>query len=126
MPVGLVYSRLQQAYNLQDENRFKEAEIEASKALKFDPDNSKIAKFRRFNADIERAHVGMIPSQNLSDQIQSFRDERAKIMTLVRDGKAYFELRQFDEAERALTEAIKLDPRNDIAYYYLRLILEAK
>ncbi|MGB0578859.1 MAG: YfbK domain-containing protein [Limisphaerales bacterium] len=52
--------------------------------------------------------------------------KKQEVAKLVRDGKAYQELRQFDAAEKKLKEAVKLDPENDAAYYHLRVNLEAQ
>jgi type II secretory pathway component GspD/PulD (secretin)/tetratricopeptide (TPR) repeat protein len=123
---GIVYSRLQMAYDLQDNNLFSDADAEVSKALAYDPENRKIAKFREFNREVEVAHRGRVPSPDIKDAATAFQDNRVKVLTLIRDGKAYFELRQLDEAEAKLKEAVKLDPQSDVAYYYLRLILETK
>lgn len=123
---GIVYSRLRLALDFQNRNLFKEADAEAAKAQVYDPDSSKLRKFREFNEEVRVAHLGQVPSPEISNAVNAFKDNRAQVLTLIRDGKAYFELRQFDEAEQKLKEAVKLDPQSDVAYYYLRLILEAK
>ena len=40
----------------------------------------------------------------------------------MRDGKFLWEARDYDQAEDKFNRVIKLDPRNDVAYNYLRLI----
>jgi tetratricopeptide (TPR) repeat protein len=42
--------------------------------------------------------------------------------TLVQDGKVLYELGKLEEAEAKLNEALKLDPDNTGAYYYLQLV----
>lgn len=123
---GIVHSRLQLAYDLQSANKFKEATDEAAKALKYDPENKRVKKFLEFNKEVETAHRGRVPSVELMNQLSQLGEKRGDVLTMIRDGKAYFELRQFEKAEEVLKEAIKLDPQNDIAYYYLRLILESR
>jgi len=123
---GIVYSRLRLARALQDQDFFKEADEVAAKAQAYDPDNRSLRKFRKSNEEVRKAHIGRVPSREVQTAIQNHRHGRAKVMTLVRNGKAYFEMGQFDEAEKQLKEAVKLDPQSDVAYYYRRLILEAK
>ena len=123
---GLVHSRLQKAWEFQDEKKFTEADQEASKALTVVGENSKLLKFRKFNASIEAAHQGRIPSQEVADSLQNIQDNKVKVLQLIRDGRAYYQLGQYEEAEAKLKEAINIDPHSDLAYYYLRLILEAE
>ncbi|MGB0580116.1 MAG: tetratricopeptide repeat protein, partial [Limisphaerales bacterium] len=123
---GIVYSNLRLARSLQDQDFFKEADEVAAKAQVYDPDNRRLRKFRESNEKVRKAHIGRVPSREVQAAIQSHRNKKATVMTLVRDGKAYYELGQFSEADKRLKEAVKLDPQSDVAYYYLRLILEAK
>ena len=123
---GIVYSRLRLALDFQDQNLFQEADKEAAKAQVYDPDSKKLRNFREFNEEVRVAHLGQVPSPEMKAAVQDFRNKRSDVLTLIRDGKAYYELRQFDQAEAKLKEAVKLDPQSDVAYYYLRLILEAK
>src|SRR5258707_1320162 len=46
--------------------------------------------------------------------------------TLVQDGKLLYEMGKLDEAEAKLSEALKIDPDNAGAYYYMNLIQQAK
>lgn len=123
---GIVYSKLRLARALQDQDFFKEADEVAAQAQAYDPDNSRLRKFRKSNEEVRKAHIGRVPSREVRTAIQSHRNRRAKVLTLVRNGKAYYELGQLGEAEKRLKEAVKLDPQSDVAYYYLRLIVEAK
>jgi tetratricopeptide (TPR) repeat protein len=123
---GIVYSRLRLAKSLQDQDFFKEADEVAAKAQVYDPDNSRLRKFRKSNKEVRKAHIGRVPSREVQAAIESHGNKKATVLTLVRDGKAYLDLGQFGEAEKRLKEAVKLDPQSDVAYYYLRLILEAK
>jgi hypothetical protein len=123
---GLVHSRLQSAYKLQDEKQFSSADKEAAQALAVVGGNSKLLKFRKFNAEVEAAHQGRVPSEAVVQSLKAIRDEKAQVFQMIRDGRAYFELGQYVQAEERLKEAIKLDPHSDLAYYYLRLILEAQ
>ncbi len=123
---GIAYSRLRLARELQDLDMFKEADEEVLKALAYDPDNRRLRKFRESNEEVRKAHIGRVPSRTVRAAIQNHRTERAKVMTLVRDGKAFYDVGQLGEAERRLQAAVRLEPQSDVAYYYLRLIQEAR
>ena len=44
----------------------------------------------------------------------------------MRDGKLLYEMGKFDEAEVKLKEAVKLDPDNEGAFYYMNLVKQAR
>jgi Tfp pilus assembly protein PilF len=44
----------------------------------------------------------------------------------VAEGKALFDANQLDQAEQKFKEALKQNPTNQAAYYYLNLILEKR
>jgi general secretion pathway protein D len=56
----------------------------------------------------------------------AFRQTKIKLSTLVRDGKLLYEMRKLDEAQAKLTLALKEDPHNEAALYYLNLVSQAK
>jgi len=51
---------------------------------------------------------------------------KAKTSRLVQDGKLIYEMNKLVEAETALKQAIKDDPQNQTAEYYLKLVAEAQ
>jgi Flp pilus assembly secretin CpaC len=53
-------------------------------------------------------------------------DLRINAATLVQDGKLLFEMGKLTEAEAKLKLALKAQPRNEAALYYLNLVSEAK
>jgi len=53
-------------------------------------------------------------------------DPKLKVSTLVHDGKLLYEMNRLDAADVKLKEAIKLDPQNQAALYYLNLVWEAR
>jgi hypothetical protein len=50
----------------------------------------------------------------------------ADARTLVHDGKLLYEMDKLDEAEAKLKTAVRNDPHNEAALYYLNLVSEAK
>jgi general secretion pathway protein D len=53
-------------------------------------------------------------------------EQRVKASMLVHDGKLLYEMGKLDEAKAKLTQAIKMDPQNEAARYYLNVVAEAK
>jgi len=51
-------------------------------------------------------------------------EEQIQTARLVQDGKLLFQMGKMDEAEAMLTEALKQDPDNQAAFYYLSLVKE--
>ncbi len=123
---GLIHCRIQLAVGLQEKYDFKGAAAEADKIYAFDPKSTAADEFKRFNERVEVAHRGRLPSQQVLTRQTELIEERSKIMGLVRDGRLYYEVGEYTEAKKRLEEAITLDPMNDAAYFYLRLILESK
>ena len=53
-------------------------------------------------------------------------DRKARIRRLVDEGKLFYEMDILDKAEAKLKQALKEDPHNEAAFYYLNLVSEAK
>ena len=58
--------------------------------------------------------------------VPAIREEKVKASTLVQDGKLLYEMGKLDEADAKLKLALKQDPHNEAALYYLNLVSEAK
>ncbi len=59
-------------------------------------------------------------------EVKSKIQKEKEIFILIQDGKLLYELRRLEEAEAKLREAIKIDPANTNAFYYMNLIQEAR
>ena len=66
--------------------------------------------------------LGIRPSAASS----SSPNARPQVSTLLQDGKLLYEMGRLDEAEVKLKAAVKLDPENTAAFYYLNLIQQAQ
>ncbi len=115
---GLTHCRVQLAVELQEKHDFKAAADEVDKILPFDPKSTAAEQFKQLNKRVETAHKDRLAGPQMT--------ERSKVMTLVRDGKLYYEVGEYGESRKRLEEAITLDPANDMAYYYLRLVLASQ
>ena len=69
---------------------------------------------------------GTIPSEEVRSQVPAIIEEKVKASTLVHDGKLLYEMDKLDEADAKLKLALKQDPHNEAALYYLNLVSEAK
>ena len=123
---GLVHCRIQLGVALQEKYEFDAAAVEVDKLAAFDPNNKDAEDFKRFNERVKSAHRGRLPSPQVLTRQTQLMEQRADVMKLVKDGQAYYQLGEYKEAEERLKEAIKKDPVNEAAYFYLRLCLEAQ
>jgi type II secretory pathway component GspD/PulD (secretin)/beta-lactamase regulating signal transducer with metallopeptidase domain len=53
-------------------------------------------------------------------------DQKAEVLGLVQDGKLLYEMGKLDDAKAKLTQALKADPQNQAANYYLQLVAQAR
>jgi len=123
---GLIHCRMQLGVALQEKYDFKGAAAEVDKIFPFDPRNAQAENFKRFNDRVEAAHRGRLPSQQVLTRRPELLEERTAVLQLVRDGQLYWQMGEYEEAKKRLEEAIKKDPVNEAAYFYLRLVMESQ
>ena len=119
---GLVSVRLELAREAQRQGDLRGAGMEISRVLKVDPNNSTALAFKKQNDRMIAALRGQVPDEATSQQFPIIADEKTEANTLVRDGKLLYEMGKFEEAEAKLRQAVKLDPNNQGAFYYLSLV----
>ena len=122
---GLVDVRLQLARDAQQHGNLVEANEQVSSALKVDPRNETLLAFKRENDKMILAKRGTVPSDEVLATVPDIQKEKIAAATLVQDGKLLYEMGKFDEASVKLNLALKKDPTNPAANYYLSLIKEA-
>jgi len=71
-----------------------------------------------------RAAAPLLDSAAL-ERISQASNDKTAVGTLVQDGKVLYGMGKFDEAEAKLKDALKLEPDNQKAYYYLSLDQQA-
>ena len=123
---GLTATRLQIARQHFENQQFPEADKQADELLKFDPQNKEAKVFKAYNAEVAAKTRPFMPSAEVLKEVPKVRAEKESVSIMVQDAKLLFELRRLDEAEAKLNEAIKRDPANSAAYYYMNLIQEAR
>jgi type II secretory pathway component GspD/PulD (secretin)/tetratricopeptide (TPR) repeat protein len=123
---GLATVRLELARAAQRHGDYKEARTQVDDVLRVDPTNAAAIEFKSGNEKLLAEQRGTIPSQDVQNQVPAILEERVKANTLVRDGKLFYEMNKLDEADVKLKQALKEDPHNEAALYYLNLVSEAK
>ena len=123
---GLIHCRLQLGLALQEKYEFKAAAAEVDKIFPFDPRNAAAEKFKQFNEVVESAHRGRLPSQGVLSLQPKLAEQRTEVLQLVRDGQLYWQMGEYQEAKLKLEAAIKKDPLNEAAFFYLRLVMESE
>src|SRR5262249_43550349 len=118
--------RMELAHNAQRSDQLREAGIQVDDVLRIDPANAAAIEFKRGNDKLLKEREGLTPSQEALEKVPGYMEVKVKASTLVQDGRAYYEMGQMDAAEVKLKQAIKEDPQNQAAYYYLNLVTEAR
>jgi type II secretory pathway component GspD/PulD (secretin) len=123
---GLAAVRLELARAAQGHGDYKEARTQVDDVLRVDPTNAAAIELKSGNEKLLAEQRGRIPSEEVVSQVPAILEERIKAETLVRDGKLFYEMNKLDEADAKLKLALKQDPHNEAALYYLNLVSEAK
>jgi type II secretory pathway component GspD/PulD (secretin)/tetratricopeptide (TPR) repeat protein len=123
---GLAAVRLELAKAAQQKGDYKEARIQVDDILRVDPTNPAAVQFKNTNERLLDEQRGRIPSDEVTSRIPALLEEQVKVGTLVHDGKLLYEMQKYDEAEAKLKLALRQDPHNEAALYYLNLVSQAK
>src|SRR5262249_29136905 len=65
-------------------------------------------------------------SKEVEIRLSQIPNERATNMSHITDARLLYEMGKLDEAETTLKQALKEDPRNQNAYYYLELVRQER
>jgi len=123
---GMSVVRLRLAEQAQRRQEFAEADAQVALILKEDPRNQAALAFRAENAKFARDMQGKMPSEEALRQLPAAAQDKVKANTLVQNGKLLYEAGKYTEAQAALGQAVKIDPGNKAAYYYLDLIKDQR
>ncbi|HLX95570.1 MAG TPA: tetratricopeptide repeat protein [Verrucomicrobiae bacterium] len=122
---GLVSVRLELAREAQRQGDYREADTQVNRVLKVDPQNPAALAFKKQNDRLIAALRGKVPDDATLQQVPTIAADKTDANTLVRDGKLLYEMGKFEDAEAKLQQALKLDPMNEGAYYYMTLVKQA-
>ena len=123
---GMVAVRLQIAQQAQRAGNLTEADNQVKRILAEYPESPGALEFKKINDKLRGEMLGRAPSPEVEAKIPEALGDLVKAGTLVHDGKLLFETGRLDDAEKKLKEAIKKDPNNQAAFYYLNLIREKR
>lgn len=123
---GLASTRLTLARQAQDHHDLIEAQKQINQVLNADPKNPDALALKRQNDQLIALSRGHVPDASTIEQIPIVKNEKIDAGTLVQDGKLLYEMGKLEEAEVKLKDALKIDPDNVGAFYYLNLIQQAQ
>jgi type II secretory pathway component GspD/PulD (secretin) len=123
---GLGQVRMELARAAQRRGDLPAAKVHVDDVLRVDPQNTEARAFAAENAKLAIEQRGLTPSEDAQAQMPKLAEEKAKNNTLVQDGRLFLEAGKLVEAEAKLRQAVKEDPQNQAAYYYLNLVREAR
>lgn len=129
---GLTTTRLQLARDAESRGDYNEADTQVKQiitqenTLKVSPDGAEVQAFKKHNDELLAEYRGRIPSQETVAKVPDMVKVKVAAGTLVQDGKVFYEMGNFAEAEIKLNQALEMDPDNATATYYLNLIKQDK
>jgi len=123
---GMTVVRLRLGAQAQRRADFAEADAQAARILKEDPKNAAALAFRTENDKLRGETVGKMPSEDTLRQLPRAVEDKIRANTLVQNGKVLFETGKYEQAEGQLMQAVRIDPGNKAAYYYLDLIKDQR
>jgi hypothetical protein len=122
---GLTSTRLQLARQAQANGDLIEAQTQVNRVLKIAPQNQAALAFKKQNDQMMAAMHGKVPDQATLEQVPAINNDKTQAATLVQDGKLLYEMGKLEEADVKFKEALKIDPNNVGAFYYLNLTKQA-
>ncbi len=122
---GLSTTSMLLAQDAQSRGDYREAQVRVNAVLKADPSNQAAIAFKQKNDQILDSLKGKLPSPAIMDEVPQIASQKVDAATMVQDAKVLYEMGKLDDAQQKLRDALKLDPDNRAAYYYLNLIGEA-
>ena len=122
---GLVSTRMQLARRAQANGDLREADTQVKRVLAVDPKNQAAIAFKKQNDQMLAAMRGKVPDAQTLAQMPAIVNDQKDAATLVQDGKILYEAGKLEEATAKFNAALKLDPDNRGANYYLALTKQA-
>lgn len=119
---GLSRTTLQLADQAMKRSDYPDAKLHIDRVLKVDPRNEIALKMRAENDRLIAENMDKMPHPEALDTLRATETNRIEVARMVQDGKLYYETGRMKEAEDVLRRAIKLDPGNVGASYYLDLV----
>ena len=123
---GLTRVRLALGEKYATSGNLNEARKQVQRVLVLSPGNlTARAQLQSIDVQLEKLR-GRMPTEESLEEVKDVVEEKIQAATLVQDGKLFYEMARYDQAEAKLRQAIKIDPANRGASYYMVLVQEAK
>ncbi len=123
---GTVHVRMILAEQQQRAGDFAGAALQADAILRVDPKNEAALNFKSANAEAKQKLNGRMIDEPTAAKLPEAAEIRMQANTSAQNGKFLFEAGRLNDAETNLLKAVKLDPLNKAAFYYLDLIREQR
>jgi tetratricopeptide (TPR) repeat protein len=123
---GLTSVRMALAREDQRQGDYHGADEQVSRVLIVNPTDQEAIEFKKENDQLIAQTRGTRPDAATLDRVPAIQNQKADAATLARDGQMLFEMGQLEDAEAKLNQALKLDPDNQGANYYLGLVKQAR
>jgi len=123
---GLAAVRLELARAAQHRADYREADTQVKDVLRVDPTNPQAIELKHLNDKLVVEQQGLIPDAETQARVPAIEKEKINVATKVQDARVLYEMGKMSEAKAILKEAVRVDPQNQAAYYYLNLISEAE
>ena len=119
---GLSRTTLQLGDQAMKRGNFAEAKLHIDRVLKVDPTNKVAREMRAENEKLAEENKGLVPHPEALATIEVTETNRIEAAKFVQDGKLYYETGRLKEAREALVKALRIQPDNQGAHYYLDLV----
>ncbi|HEY0552530.1 MAG TPA: hypothetical protein VGF13_23220, partial [Verrucomicrobiae bacterium] len=123
---GLSRTTLMLADQAMGRGNFVEAKLHIDRVLKVDPTNELARKVREQNDRLAEENKGKVPHPWAEEYLAKADSNHVEAARLVQDGKLYYESGNLKEAEEVLRRAIRLEPDNKGAHYFVDLVIARK
>ena len=124
---GLTAARMALAREAQRSGELRDAQIQVEDVLRVNPHDAGAIAFANTNRKMLDEQRGHIPSLAVQQEgAANVVSNKIAAATLVQDARVLYELRQLDEADAKVREAMKMDPGNRSAVYYGSLVEQAR
>lgn len=124
--LGLTSVRVELAQQAQSVRNYPEADIQIKAALRVDPQSEALKQMKAKNDMMIAGQKGTVPSPEVVEFAHDIQTNKVAAATLIQDGRLLWEMGRMTEAEAKLRAAIQLDPDNQAATYYIKVIKESR
>ncbi|HUA65757.1 MAG TPA: hypothetical protein VME24_07915 [Alphaproteobacteria bacterium] len=123
---GLVTVHMELAREAQRQGDLYQADQEVSRVLTVDPTNPDAIAFKKQNDLLIAQNRGLQPDRSTQQLAPAIRDQHLDARTLARDGQMLYEMGKLEDAQLKLEQALQLNPDDQGAIYYLKLVKQAR